>query len=268
MKNTMIAAATACLVGLSGLSLAGPVVLGPLQIKDSATIHSDGAKLTLENTEYAYFSGDRVVTSSDGSAILQLDDGFALFGPGTDAVATRDQGTYQVDLAVGGVRIAFRRNAEFVIHVADLTVKPFETDLIKAASDEAAVDVAVSIKDGAPSVFVQRGRVNVTSQASGQFQTIAAGELYTAAQSDGTLRRVAIGEEGAAGVDPIIYILLALAAGLAIWDPGGDTAPPPDQVPPPPPVGGPPVTTVPPTTTTTKPPTTTEASPFKPAAPS
>ncbi len=101
MKNRIIAVATASLVGLSGLSLAGPVVLGPLQIKDSATIHSDGAKLTLENTEYAYFSGDRLVTSSNGSAILQLDDGFALFAPDTTAVTTRDQGAYQIDLEAG-----------------------------------------------------------------------------------------------------------------------------------------------------------------------
>ncbi len=267
MKSRIIAAATACLVGLSGLTLAGPVVLGPLQIKDSATIHSDGARLTLENTEYAFFSGDRLVTSGSGSAILQLDDGFALFAPDTDAVVVREQDAYQFNLEAGGARIAFRRNANFVIHVADLTVEPVETNLIKAASGEAAIDVAVSIKDGEPSVLVQRGRVNVTSQATGQFQTIAAGELYTAAQSEGTMRRVAIGESGAAAVDPIIYALLALGAGLAIWDPGGGgTTQPPDQVPPPPVVGGPPVVTVPPTTTTTRPPTTTEGSPFKPTS--
>ena len=130
----MIAAATACLVGLSGLSVAGPVVLGQLQIKDAATIHSDGAKLNLENTEYAYFSGDRLITSSNGSAVLQLDDGFALFAPDTTVVATRDQDAYQFDLEAGGARVAFRHNADFSIHVADLTVQPSETNLIKAAS--------------------------------------------------------------------------------------------------------------------------------------
>lgn len=264
----MIAVATACLVGLSGLALAGPDVLGPLQIKGAATIHSDGTKLTLDNTEYAYFSGDRLVTAHGGSAILQLDDGFALFGPATTAVATREQGAYQFDVEAGGARIAFRRNTDFVIQIADLTVEPLEAKLIKAASGEAVIDVAVSIKDGKPSVFVKSGNVNVTTPGSGQFQTVAAGELYTAEQSDSGFRRVALGESAAAAAfGTIDAVILATAAALAIWDPGsgpGGTTQPPEQVPPPPGAERPPVVTVPPTTTTTRPPPTTEASPFQP----
>jgi hypothetical protein len=221
MKTRIITAATACLVSVSGLSLADPVVLGPLQIQHTATIHSDGAKLSLENTEYAYYSGDRLVTSDKGSAVLTLDGGFALFAPSTEAVVVRAQDAYQVALEAGGVRLGFRHNADFVIRVADITVAPFETSLIKAASGEATIDVAVSIKDGKPSVFVKNGRVKVTSKSSGQFQTVAAGEVYTATQSQAAVRPVAIGRGGSGTVDPIVYILLAGAAGMFLLDSGG-----------------------------------------------
>lgn len=225
-KTRIITAATACLVSVSGLSLADPVVLGPLQIKDTATIHSDGAKLSLENTEYAYYSGDRLVTSDKGSAVLTLDGGFALFAPSTDAVVVRAQDAYQVDLEAGGVRLGFRHNADFVIRVADITVAPFETSLIKAASGEATIDVAVSIKDGTPSVFVKNGRVKVTSKSSGQFQTVAAGELYTAAQSQAAVQPVAIGGGGSGKVDPIVYFLLASWVAVPILDSGGSPGSP------------------------------------------
>ncbi len=218
IKSRIIAIVTACVAGFSGLTPADSLILGPLQIKNAATIHSDGAKLSLENTEYAYFSGDRVVTSSKGSALLSLDDGFALFAPDTTAAVISDQGAYQIDVEAGGVRIGFRHNADFLIRVADITVKPFETNLIKAASGESAIDVAVSInEDGQPMIFVKSGRVNVTSKASGQFQTIAAGEMYSTAQSDGGFRRVAIGGGSTGGgFDPTAAFLITATVLAAV----------------------------------------------------
>ncbi len=213
--NRIVALLIICVLGFSGIVQAdNGSVLGSLQVVNTATITSKGATFDLRNTEYAYFSGDLLTTSADGSATLQLEQGYALFGADTAAVLALEKGTYQIEIREGSTKLGFREGADFIVRAGDSVIEPAQGAYRKVAAGQAAVEVAVAVKQGVPTIYVQSGQVTVKGGTSGHFQTIAAGEMYTVGRSDGLLKRVADlkNPDADAAIDTGVFYAWAITA--------------------------------------------------------
>lgn len=107
MKFTTAFAALAC---WAGLALAGP--LGELEIQGDVRLTQMGSSesMTLSNTSYSWFAGDRVVTGNS-PASLRMGSGNSLaIGPNSELMLTRDAGYLQAELARGSLAFLFSSN--------------------------------------------------------------------------------------------------------------------------------------------------------------
>jgi hypothetical protein len=108
VKAVSIAAA---LVGWTGLALAGPV--GELEVQGDVRLTQMGSQqtMTLSNTTYSLFSGDRIVTV-DSPASLRLNSGDSLaLGPHSEFTLTENGSAMNAELASGSLAYRLRSSA-------------------------------------------------------------------------------------------------------------------------------------------------------------
>lgn len=115
---------------LAGILLAGNVLAqvpsGTLDIRGTARItQGSGETLTLSNTNYSWYSGDRIQVS-DGYGILYLNEGNSFgFLKGTDATLTIENGTISAQLPAGDLVYALEGDdRELFVQAPEFTSRP------------------------------------------------------------------------------------------------------------------------------------------------
>jgi hypothetical protein len=99
---------------VSATAWAGDSPIGALVVKGKATITAQDTSFTLEDQEYAYFSGDRVGTDPSSRAAVTTSDGLKLaFDQSTVASITRTDGVYTIDLEQGAMAVDAREGVEY-----------------------------------------------------------------------------------------------------------------------------------------------------------
>jgi hypothetical protein len=105
VKAVSIAAALAC---WAGLAFAGPV--GELEVQGDVRLTQMGSKqtMTLSNTSYSLFAGDRIVTG-DSPASLRLNSGDSLaLGPHSEFTLTENGSAMNAELVSGSLAYLLR----------------------------------------------------------------------------------------------------------------------------------------------------------------
>lgn len=178
-------ACLAFLATLTTVALAAQSPIGTLEVQGRATIHTPLSTFTLQDQEYAYFSGDRVETSKKAEAMVRLSDGLNITFVGTakGAVSRRDD-TYKIDLEQGHILVKAEKGVHYrIFHNG----KPVSPDRTLAAADTPFV---VSVADNGDVQFYMPAQLD---QQNGQHKKAAAG-------LKGSLRRAGVSAEEAAAI--------------------------------------------------------------------
>jgi len=171
--------ALACLA--TPLLAIGQVPVGNLEVQGSARI-AEGASeraMTISDTSYSWFSGDRIQTTR-GHAILYLNDGNSFgFLEGTDATLSVDNGTVTVTLQSGGLVYAIEGgDRELVVNTDGFTYQAEpDSDLVPCLGLNATglFEIMGSQRNR---VTVQSGRVEGRNVARTVEQQVSPGEQY------------------------------------------------------------------------------------------
>lgn len=99
----------ACCIALAALMAASVTwaagdPIGALTADGRVDVTGQSSTFTLQDQEYAYFSGDRITTDQDATAVVRLSGGLnvTFIGASSGRVA-RDADTYNIDLEAGHI---------------------------------------------------------------------------------------------------------------------------------------------------------------------
>lgn len=227
-RRVLLAAGTLALTSLAGTAPAvqdAPVTLGELLTNGAVQVESRGTSLTIEDSTWAYLSGDRVYTEDGSSAALRLEGDGGLFVASRSALAVRGtKGSYTVSLESGGVRFSFREGVDFRVKAAGAVVQP---EAFRTVADDGARRVGgiVVIEDGKPTVSVTEGSLAVRGQGRSGFQTVQAGETYSD-EGGGEFIKVQTPQEGEGGRRLLAWLLFGSLGAYAIYELTEDDASP------------------------------------------
>lgn len=110
-----------CWIALAGL-LAGSAAwaadspIGALTAEGKVTLTGQSASFTLQDQEYAYFSGDRISTDPDATARVRLSDGLDVTFIGSSGGRIASDGeAYTIELAKGHIVVDARDGVDYRI---------------------------------------------------------------------------------------------------------------------------------------------------------
>ncbi len=90
--------------------------IGALTADGRVDITGQSSTFTLQDQEYAYFSGDRISTGEDATAAVRLTDGLAVtFIGASSGRITRDADTYSIDLEQGHIVVDAEESIDYRI---------------------------------------------------------------------------------------------------------------------------------------------------------
>ena len=193
-----------------------PSTIGELLTNGAVKVESRGASLNIEDSTWAYLSGDRVYTGEDSTAALRLEgDGGVYMAPGSAMAVRGGSGSYTVSLESGGVRFSFREGVDFRVDAAGAVVRP---GTYRAVADDGVRRVGgiVVLDNGKPMVTVTEGSLLVRGQGGAGFQTVQSGETY-GDQGDGEFVKVQLPQDGG-GMSLLVKLLLGAAIGWGIYE--------------------------------------------------
>lgn len=210
--NPFIVALAIGVMGATAAMAAGPI--GELDVRGNVQIGQQGndGTVTVHETTYGWFSGDRINTRS-GHAVLNLDEAGASFGFGknTEARLSSDGGRISVELESGVILYAVEGDA------AELSVASGEYRFSTTSSEARPMQVASELPMSAGMIEVlEDGEVRVTVREGVMMAADVSGALHY---------RVGTGEAVAfAGTEPRQVQVQAGAArdddddrGIAAW---------------------------------------------------
>lgn len=118
MTTILIRSRWIVLAGLLSASAAwaADTPMGALTAEGEVALTSQSSTFTLQDQEYAYFSGDQVATTEDATAVVRLTDGLevSFVGSSTGHI-TSDGDAYTIELETGHIVVDAREGVDYRI---------------------------------------------------------------------------------------------------------------------------------------------------------
>ena len=172
MRNVVVSAVTGLTMGLVGSVVAAGGPIGELEVRGQVRVGQQAADgvVTVRDTTYGWFSGDRIETLS-GQAVLNLDGGGSIgFGKATEAGVSAEEGRVSTHLEAGVILYAFEGDSvEFSVTSGEYTfsTRSGEARAVPVASDPpTSVGMIEVLEDGQVRVDVFEGMM-LAADASG-----------------------------------------------------------------------------------------------------
>lgn len=188
-------------MGLTAASAAGP--LGELEVRGQVRVgqQADDAVVTVSDTTYGWFSGDRIDTRS-GHAVLSLDEGGSFgFGQKTAATLSSDGGRISVNLESGVMLYAIEGDAtELAVASGDysFTTRSGEAEPVAVAADAPVSSGMIEVlEDGEVRVSVHAGVMTASDSTGSLFYQVDTGDAVEFSGSE--VRQVEVQVEAARG---------------------------------------------------------------------
>jgi hypothetical protein len=136
--------------------------IGALTADGRVDITGQSSTFTLQDQEYAYFSGDQISTGEDATAVVRLSDGLNVtFIGASSGRVTRDADTYHVDVVKGHIVMDAREGIDYLVtHNGD----PIPGGESLDASDEPFV---VSVPESGDARFYMPAQLDDDDGAAG-----------------------------------------------------------------------------------------------------
>lgn len=182
-----LALASAVLCAASA-SAAGPI--GELEVRGQSRVSQADAsgQITVNNTRYAWFSGDRIETRAGANAILNLDAGASLgFGENSVARVSVDNGiAVALDRGVFLYAVEDRAGAMTLVSGDYVFSTAGDEPRVLQVSDQPAVSIGMirKLEDGSVEVTVSEGVLEATHADAGLRYPVAAGEQVRFGQDE------------------------------------------------------------------------------------
>ncbi|RMD68672.1 MAG: hypothetical protein D6819_08830, partial [Gammaproteobacteria bacterium] len=183
------------LSGALGWGTAFAGVLGHLETRGNVqVVTADGPSVSVANTVYAYFGGDRIVTNS-GAAVLEGSFGRLGLAENSAASAYMQGGALHVKLEKGTLAYALEPGAKVLIHAGGMTLSPQSAPLVPVAKHGGKRVGWVSLDaEGNIKVMAREGKMSISYGEA--HQVVNQGQAARFAFRDGRLIRTQV--EGAA----------------------------------------------------------------------
>jgi len=110
-----------CWIMLAGLITATPAwaadsPIGALTADGKVSVTGQTSTFTLQDQQYAYFSGDAISTADDAKAVVSLSDGLDVtFVPSSEGRIINDDGTYTIELDQGHIVVDAAQGVDYQI---------------------------------------------------------------------------------------------------------------------------------------------------------
>jgi hypothetical protein len=170
---------------LAGLLLAGNVMAqvpsGTLDVRGTIRITQGGSgeTLTLNNTNYSWYSGDRIQVT-DGYGILYLNEGNSFgFLRGTDATVTIDNGTITAQLPSGDLVYALEgEDRELIVQAPQFTYEARPAEDLAPCLGLTAAGLVQAMVPERNRVTVQSGELEGFNRSRSVERLVEPGEQY------------------------------------------------------------------------------------------
>lgn len=120
--------------------------IGALTAEGKVSVTGQTSTFTLQDQEYAYFSGDAISTADDAKAVVSLSDGLDVtFVPSSEGRVINDDGTYTIELDQGHIVVDAEEGVDYQIThqgetvSADQPLKAGDGPFVASASESGDV---------------------------------------------------------------------------------------------------------------------------------
>lgn len=140
-----------CWIMLAGFLTATPAwaadsPIGALTADGKVSVTGQTSTFTLQDQEYAYFSGDAISTADDAKAVVSLSDGLDVtFVPSSEGRVINNDGTYTIELDQGHIVVDAEEGVDYQIThqgetvSADQPLKAGDGPFVASASESGDV---------------------------------------------------------------------------------------------------------------------------------
>lgn len=170
-------------LALLALPLAATQPVGDLEVRGTATVESadSGESTRLNDTSYAWFSGDRLVTE-ESTGVLNLAAGGSLgIDKQSDVTIRVDGGSVDAELEAGSLMYALDTSSALQVNVGDyrFVTNTGEARPMEVSNDDVQVaGIIHRTPEGEINVSVHGGELTMT-QGAGQRYVVSSGEEAT-----------------------------------------------------------------------------------------